>query len=156
MLIKRPRRNRKTAAIRSLVEETVLHVSDLVSPFFLLPGENRSEDIPSMPGIQRLSIDLILKQAEQLHCQGIPAIALFPVIPHEEKDPVGSAALNPQGVVPSALEMLKKEIPSLCVIADIALDPFTSHGHDGLVNGDNHILNDPTVELLAEIALLYA
>jgi porphobilinogen synthase len=156
MLTKRPRRNRKTAAIRSLVEETVLHAADLVAPFFLLPGENRAEDIPSMPGIQRLSIDLILKQAEKLHRQGIPAVALFPVIPHEEKDPIGSAALDPQGVVPRALEILKKEIPSLCVIADIALDPFTSHGHDGLVSDDQHILNDPTVELLAEMALLYA
>lgn len=156
MIIKRPRRNRKTLAIRSLVEETVLHPADFVAPFFLLPGVNRTEPIPSLPGIYRLSADLILKEAEKLHRQGVPAIALFPVIPNEEKDPTGRAALNPQGLVPAALEYLKREIPTLCVVADIALDPFTSHGHDGLVNDRQEILNDPTVELLAQIALLYA
>lgn len=156
MLIKRPRRNRKSPAIRSLVEETVLHPADFVAPFFLLPGEGRSEDISSMPGIQRLSIDLILKRAEELHAEGVPAIALFPVIPLQKKDPAGSAALHPQGVLPRALAILKKEIPSLCVIADIALDPFTSHGHDGLVNEREEILNDPTVEILTKMALVYA
>jgi porphobilinogen synthase len=156
MLVKRPRRNRKTQAIRSLVEETVLYPSDFVMPFLLLPGENQIQDIPSFPGVSRLSVDHIVKQAEQIHRQGVPAIALFPVIPKEEKDPKGLAALNPKGLIPTAVAYIKREIPSLCVITDIALDPFTSHGHDGLVDEREEILNDPTVELLAQMALIHA
>ncbi len=156
MLYKRPRRNRKTPSIRSLVEETILRPADLVAPFFLLPGENRSVPITSMPGINRLSADLILKQAESLHAAGIPAIALFPVLNSEKKDPEASAALEENGLVPQAIALLKQEIPSLCVITDLALDPFTSHGHDGIVNEKGDVLNDPTVETLAKMAVVHA
>src|ERR1700733_14347613 len=156
MLLKRPRRNRKMQAIRSLIEETILRPSDFVVPFFLLPGENQRQSIPSMPGIYRLSADLVLKEAEELHRQGIPAIALFPIIAPEDKDPTGRAALDPKGPLPATIAFIKKRIPSLCVITDIALDPYTSHGHDGLVNENTEVMNDPTVEILAQIALLHA
>jgi porphobilinogen synthase len=155
-LIKRPRRNRKSQAIRSLVQETVLRPCDLVVPFFLLPGHNRKEEIPTLPGIYRLSADLILKEAERLHRLNIPAIALFPVIPKEEKDLRAIAALDPEGLVPSAVQYIKREIPSICVITDIALDPFTSHGHDGLIDEKGEVLNDITIEMLAQISLLHA
>ena len=156
MLLKRPRRNRKSKAIRCLVEETVLRPCDLVMPFFLLPGEKRREEIPTLPGIYRLSLDEILQEAETYYRQGISALALFPVIPKEEKDPLARAALDPKGLVPTAVKTLKRALPDLCVITDIALDPYTSHGHDGLVSENKEILNDPTVELLARMALLHA
>ena len=156
MLIKRPRRNRKTPAIRSLIEETILRPEDFVAPFFLLPGENRKEEIATLPGVHRLSVDQIIREAEQLHRHNIPAIALFPVISHEEKDLQGTLALHPEGLVPQAIQQIKREIPSLCVITDIALDPFTSHGHDGVVDDRGEVVNDATVELLAQMALLHA
>ena len=155
MLVKRPRRNRRTHAIRSLVEETALHPSDLVMPFFLLPGEKRKEQIATLPGLHRFSLDLLLKEAEKWHSQKIPAIALFPVIPPAEKDGLATSALNPEGLIPQAVQRIKREIPSLCVITDIALDPFTSHGHDGLIDDNGVILNDPTVELLARMAVVH-
>ncbi len=153
---KRPRRNRKTPAIRSLVEETLLRPADLVAPFFLLAGEKQKQQIASMPGVERLSIDHVLKEAEALHASGVPAIALFPVICPEEKNPQASAALHEEGLVPRALAILKREIPSLCIITDLALDPFTSHGHDGIVNEKGDVLNDATVEILAQMALVHA
>ncbi len=156
IFIKRPHRNRKTQAIRSLVEETVLHPSDFVMPFFLLPGENRKEEILTLPGVHRLSLDLLLKEAEKFHRQNIPAISLFPVISKEEKDIYATAAINPDGLIPKAARALKREIPSLCVITDVALDPFTSHGHDGLVNDRGEILNDATVKLLSQMAIVHA
>ncbi len=156
MLIKRPRRNRKTSAIRSLVEETILRPEDFVAPFFVLPGTNRKEEISTLPGIHRLSIDLILQEAEHLHKQRIPAIALFPVIPTSEKNPHGTLALDPQGIIPRAISEIKRTIPSLCIITDIALDPFTSHGHDGVIDERGEVMNDETVSLLAKMALLHA
>lgn len=155
-MLKRPRRNRKSPAVRSLIAETVLQPCDLVMPFFLLDGQKRKDEIPSLPHVYRLSLDLLLKEAESLHRRGVPAIALFPVIASEQKDPHGSAALNPDGLIPRAVERLKAEIPSLCVITDIALDPFTSHGHDGLVNDQKEIINDATIAILSELALLHA
>lgn len=155
-MLKRPRRNRRSPAIRSLIEETMLRPSDLVVPFFVLPGKNRQEEITTLPGIYKLSIDHIVKKASMLHKRGIPAILLFPVIPPDLKDAEGSGALLKEGVLPTAIEILKKEIPSLCLIADLALDPFTSHGHDGLVSAQGEILNDETVERLSDIALIYA
>jgi porphobilinogen synthase len=125
-------------------------------PFFLLPGKNVKQEIPTLPGICRLSADLIVEEAERLHRQKVPAIALFPVIPREEKDAQASAALQPHGLIPSAVRLIKKEIPSLCVITDVALDPFTSHGHDGLIDAQGEVLNDPTVALLSQIALIHA
>ncbi|HSW87240.1 MAG TPA: porphobilinogen synthase [Rhabdochlamydiaceae bacterium] len=156
MLIKRPRRNRKTVAIRSLVRETVLLPSDLAVPFFVLEGTREKQAISSMPGIHRMSADLILAEAEILHSQGIPAIALFPVIDPLEKDPFGQAALDPEGVLPKTIKMIKQELPSLCVITDVALDPYTSHGHDGIIDESGDVLNDATVEILAHLSLLHA
>jgi porphobilinogen synthase len=156
MLVKRPRRNRKLPSIRSLVEETVLLPSDLVVPFFLLPGSDQKQAIQTLPGIFRLSVDHVLKEVERLYAKGIQAVMLFPVVSTEHKDPYAQAALNENGVILHAIRALKQQFPSLCVMADIALDPFTSHGHDGLVNGEGQVMNDETVELLAKVALLYA
>lgn len=154
MIIHRTRRNRKTAAIRKLVEETSLRPADFVMPFFVIEGENRREEIKSLPGVYRLSIDLVLKEAEKYHKLGVPAIALFPVTEPAKKDAMGSEALNENGLTPRALEALKTEIPSLCLITDIALDPFTSHGHDGVVDSDGDVLNDATVDILCKMSTL--
>lgn len=155
-LLQRPRRNRKTKAIRALIEETHLRAQDLVAPFFLIPGPSREEAIPALPGVCRLTLDILISEAERLHAAGIPAIALFPVIGREEKDETASYALNEDGLIPTALQLLKQELPSLCVITDIALDPFTSHGHDGLIDSQGEVINDATVEILAQMALLHA
>jgi len=156
MLVVRPRRNRRSPAIRQLVEETVLRPADFVVPFFIREGENKQDPIESLPGLFRLSIDHVLREAESLHKKGIPSIALFPVIDPSKKDLNGSAALDENGLIPRAIETLKREIPSLCLITDIALDPFTSHGHDGIVNTQGHIINDATVDILSQMASLYA
>lgn len=155
-LPKRPRRNRKSPAVRSLVQENSLQASDLIVPFFVLEGEKRKEPITSMPLINRLSVDLVLKEAELLHAQGIPAIALFPVIDPKLRDNQGSEAWNPHSLIPRSIQRLKQEIPSLCVISDIALDPFTSHGHDGIVNSQGVIDNDTTLDVLVRQAICYA
>lgn len=152
----RPRRNRRTAAIRALVRENHLLPSDLVAPFFLRHGKKEREPIPSLPGIYRLSLDQILKEAEELHRRGIGAIALFPVIEPSLKDPEGAEALSWEGLIPEAIRTLKSELPNLCLITDIALDPYTSHGHDGLLNEAGDVANDTTVDILAKMALLHA
>ncbi len=155
-ILKRPRRNRKSPAIRSLVQETHLHASDLIVPFFILEGTNIRQPIQAMPGIDRLSIDLLIKEAELLHAQGIPAIALFPVIDPSLKDEIGSEGWNPNSLIVRAIYQLKKEIPSLSLITDIALDPFTSHGHDGIVNDKGEIVNDESLDALVKQAICYA
>ncbi len=156
MLLIRPRRNRRTPAIRQLVEETALRPADFVVPFFVIEGENTREEIPSLPGISRLSIDQIVHEAEALHRKGILSIALFPVITPSLKDEKGSYALNEKGLIPRALQKLKQEIPPLCLITDIALDPFTSHGHDGVVDPSGYVLNESTIAILTEMACLLA
>lgn len=153
--LERPRRNRMSEAIRSLACETRLHPGDFVAPFFLVPGENQRIPIASMPGIERLSIDLLLKRLENLRPMGINTIDLFPVIPPELKDSMGSEALNPDGLLMQAIRAIKAEQPDLCVMIDVALDPYTDHGHDGIVE-NGKILNDPTVSVLAEMSLLAA
>ncbi|MDN3508717.1 MAG: porphobilinogen synthase [Candidatus Neptunochlamydia sp.] len=153
--LKRPRRNRKSPAVRSLVRENTLQASDLIVPFFILDGEKCRQPIPSMPQVDRLSVDLILKEAEFLHAQGIPGIALFPVIDPNLKNDRGSEAWNPYSLIPQAIQTIKREIPSLCIISDIALDPFTSHGHDGIVNPKGEIDNDTTLEALVKQAICY-
>lgn len=155
-VFKRPRRNRKSPAIRSLVQETTLQASDLIVPFFIVGGTSQRVSIPSMPGIDRLSIDLLIKEAELLHAQGIPGIVLFPVIDPSLKDPSGVEAWNPSSLIPQAIKAVKKELPSLCVINDVALDPFTSHGHDGIVSPEGEIDNDKTLDALVKQALCYA
>lgn len=152
----RPRRNRKSSSIRALVEETRLSVTDLIYPQFVLEGNGICEPINSMPGIHRFSIDTLLKEAERLVEFGILALALFPVIPKELKDPKGLESLNPNGVLQRAVREVKHHFPELCVMTDVALDPYTSHGHDGLVNETGEIINDETVKQLIQMALIQA
>jgi porphobilinogen synthase len=155
MLIKRPRRNRKTLAIRSLLAETTLLPSDFVLPVFIT-AEQEKKSLVNMPGVFAWPIEKLLKEAEIWHAKGILAIALFPIIPHEYKDINATYALSEKGLILQALQKLKKEIPSLCVITDIALDPFTSHGHDGILNEQKEVVNDKTVSILTQMALLHA
>lgn len=143
-------------AIRSMVEETLVTPADLVAPFFVVGGERRREEVENLPQVFRLSVDELVKDAEALHRKGVPAVALFPVIPKEKKDPLGLGALSEDGVIPQAIKILKQEIPSLCIITDVALDAFTSHGHDGVLNEKNEVDNDRSVEVLARMALLHA
>ena len=155
-ILKRPRRNRYTSSIRELIQETHLKPSDLILPCFIIPGEKQRQPILQMPGIERISIDYLIKEAEWLHTQGIQAISLFPAINPALKDERGSEAWNENGLIPLAIKTLKKEIPSLCIISDVALDPYTSHGHDGVVNSRGEIDNDLTLSALIKQALTYA
>lgn len=155
-LPKRPRRNRKSAAIRDLIQETYLHSHHLVAPLFVLEGENKRIPIESMPGIFRYSIDLLVQEVLELYQLGIRGIELFPVIAAEKKDAFGSEALRTNNLNERAVKAIKKACPDICVIVDIALDPFTDHGHDGLVDDEGNVLNDQTLEKLAEMALLAA
>lgn len=155
-LIKRPRRNRVSRALRSLTEETRLTKSDLVAPFFVMEGIHQKQALNSLPNHSCLSVDYLVQEALRLHTAGIPAIILFPCIPQEDKDDWGSYALREEGILPRAIQTLKKEIPSLCVMTDLALDPFTAHGHDGVVSEAGEILNDETIKILSEVALIYA
>jgi porphobilinogen synthase len=155
-LIYRPRRNRKSHAIRSLVQETRLHPSDLIYPLFVTGGIGIRDEIKSLPGIFRMSIDSLLKEVDRAVEIGIQAVALFPVIPSEKKDLMASECVNPRGLLQEAIRKIKEAFPDLCLIADVALDPYTSHGHDGLVDGGGGILNDETVEILVQMALIQA
>ncbi len=152
----RPRRLRRNSFTRNLVREHALTPSDLIYPVFVLDGQNQRQDVKSMPGVQRLSIDLLLPVAEQCVKLGIPAMALFPVIEPSLKTPDGQEAWNPQGLVPRCVRELKKRFPQLGVMTDVALDPFTSHGQDGVLDDSNYILNDATVALLVKQALVQA
>lgn len=154
-MLTRPRRNRKSPAVRSLVEETVLRPADLVAPFFIVSGEKKRVSLETMSGIERLSPDELLRDVEKLHKKGLAAVALFPIVAAEEKDDNGSKALDPDGALPQAVRLLKKEIPSLCVFTDVALDAFTSHGHDGLIH-QNDVDNDSTIPVLEKMALVHA
>jgi len=155
-LSRRPRRNRKSPAIRALLQETRLHPSNFVAPLFVLDGKSIKQPIKSMPGINRLSIDLLLKEVEALLKLGIRAVDLFPVIPVEKKDPSGSVALQEDNLIVRAVNALKTEFPELCVMVDIALDPFTDHGHDGVIDENGYVINDATVEILAKMSVLAA
>ncbi len=155
-LYHRPRRLRRTEGLRKLVAENQLSAADLIYPVFLLPGNNRSEAVSSMPGVQRLSLDLLFAKAEQCLKYGVPVMALFPVIETALKTPNGDEALNPQGLVPTAVQALKSRFPELMLLTDVALDPFTSHGQDGLIDDTGYVLNDETVSVLQQQALLQA
>ncbi len=152
----RLRRNRKSEALRSMTRETELAASDLIAPLFLIAGSSRRQLISGMPGIERLTLDLLLREAEALHRLGVQAIALFPCIDPSLRSDDASEAWNEEGLMACAIRALKKEIPSLCIIADVALDPFTSHGHDGLVDSAGSIANDETVGCLVQMALMQA
>ena len=152
----RPRRLRRDAAIRALVRESCLAPADLIYPVFVLDGHDRAEDVASMPGVRRLSLDRLYAQAEACLSLRIPVMALFPVIDAALKTPDGREALNPDGLVPRAVQALKQRFPDLALLTDVALDPFTSHGQDGLIDDSGYVLNDETVEALVQQALSHA
>lgn len=152
----RPRRMRADAFSRRLMRECHLAVDDLILPLFVCEGKQIAVDVGSMPGVQRLSIDRLLDLAEQAHALGIPAIALFPVTPPEAKSDDASEAFNSNGLAQRAVRTLKKHLPDLGVITDVALDPFTSHGQDGLMDAAGYIVNDATVDVLVRQALSHA
>jgi porphobilinogen synthase len=154
MLI-RPRRLRYTPAIRRLVRETELTVNDLIYPLFIMEGENQKVAIPSMPDCYRYSLDLLLKEVVNAYNLGINAIALFPLIAEDKKDNFGRESYNPDGLVPRAVKAIKKEVPEIIIITDVALDPFSIYGHDGIVE-DGKILNDETLEVLVKMSLSQA
>jgi porphobilinogen synthase len=152
----RPRRLRRDAATRALVREHRLAAEDLILPVFVLDGQGQTQDVASMPGVQRLSVDRLLPVAEACVQLGVPVMALFPVIDPSLKTPDGREATNPDGLVPRAVRELKARFPSLSLLTDVALDPFTSHGQDGLLDDTGYILNDATVDLLTRQALVQA
>ncbi|MGK7908230.1 MAG: porphobilinogen synthase [Synechococcus sp.] len=151
----RPRRLRRTAAIRDMVQETDLTVKDLIYPLFVMEGENTREEVGSMPGSYRYTLDLLLKEVQEAYDLGIRAIALFPAVPEEKKDSHGSESFNPDGLIPQALRAIKASTPDITLITDVALDPYNIDGHDGIVQ-DGVILNDETVEVLVKQALCQA
>ena len=152
----RPRRLRRDAFTRDLVREHRLHASDLIFPVFVLDGQGHSQDVASMPGVQRLSIDRLLPLAEACVSLGVPVMALFPVIDPALKTPDGREATNPDGLVPRVVRAIKDRFPQLGLLTDVALDPFTSHGQDGLLDDTGYILNDETVAVLRAQALVQA
>ena len=152
----RPRRLRRDEFTRALVREHAVTVNDLILPVFVLPGKNKTENIASMPGVQRLSLDQLLPVADECVRLGIPVMALFPVIDPKHKSEDGAEAVNPQGLVPKVVRELKKRFPELGILTDVALDPYTSHGQDGVRDASGYILNDETVKILAQQALVQA
>lgn len=154
--IQRPRRLRKDAFSRNLMRENNLTAHDLIYPCFVLDGQQQKQAVSSMPGVNRLSIDLLLKEAEIIHNLGVPAIALFPVTPDDVKTLDAREAYNPEGLAQRTVRALKAEFPELGVITDVALDPFTTHGQDGLIDDNGYIVNDETVEVLIKQALSHA
>lgn len=152
----RPRRMRRDDFSRRLMRESHLSVDDLIYPMFVLEGSQQREQIASMPGIERISIDLLLEEAAELVSLGIPAIALFPVTPATCKSLDATEAYNPDGLAQRAVRALKAQFPLLGVITDVALDPFTTHGQDGLIDEHGYVLNDETVEVLAKQAISHA
>jgi porphobilinogen synthase len=152
----RMRRMRKDAFSRAMMREHVLTPADLIYPVFVLDGKNQREKVASMPGVERLSVDLLLGVAEDCVELGIPVIALFPVIHASLKTPDGIEAINPEGLVPRAVRELKQRFPELGILTDVALDPYTSHGQDGLITADGYVLNDETSAILVKQALTQA
>lgn len=156
-LIRRPRRLRRTPAIRDMVRETVLTPEDLIAPLFVIDGEGEPEPVESMPGVSRLTIPDLIRECRELRGLGIPAAALFPRMDPVLKDARGTAALDPDGLTLRAVRAVKEAVPDLALLTDIALDPFTTHGHDGVLNTrETDVDNDATVEILCEMAVLHA
>lgn len=153
---KRMRRLRRDEFSRRLMRENQLLTDDFIYPVFVLNGKNREEKIPSMPGVIRQSADMLMHQAEKCLQLGIPALAIFPVIEPSQKSLTAAEALNPEGLIPQIVSKLKKHFPELGIITDIALDPYTSHGQDGLVDANGYVMNDETVKILAQQALVHA
>jgi porphobilinogen synthase len=152
----RPRRNRRLAWIRDLLAQTSLQASDLIMPFFVIEGKNKKEAINTLSGQFRFSIDLLVREVIKARDLGIKAIMVFPVVDTKLKTKEGGEAYNPQNLICAAVKALKKQVPEIGVICDVALDPYTSHGHDGLVGSDGLVLNDETIEILCKQALVQA
>ncbi len=152
----RKRRMRRDDFSRRLMRENVLTANDLIYPMFILEGENQREQVASMPGVERVSIDLLLKEAEELVALGIPMVALFPVTPQEKKSLNAEEAYNPDGLAQRAVRALRENFPELGVMTDVALDPFTTHGQDGIIDDTGYVMNDITVEVLVKQALSHA
>jgi porphobilinogen synthase len=152
----RPRRMRRDAFSRNMMRENILTAHDLIYPVFVLEGSKQRQTVSSMPGVERLSLDLLLPVAEDCVKLGIPVMALFPVVNSSLKNATGDEAWNPKGLVPTVVAALKKEFPNLGIMTDVALDPYTSHGQDGLLDGSGYIVNDTTTAVLVKQALVQA
>jgi len=156
-LIQRPRRNRKNEAIRSLVRENIVTADDLIAPFFVLGGKGIKDPIASMPGQFRFSLDLLIEEVKELHSLGIKCISLFPAIEEKLKDSWAKESTNPDGLYPHAIKTLKEAIPEMVIMTDVAMDPYSSDGHDGIVDPQTgEIVNDQTLEILASMAVTQA
>ena len=151
----RGRRLRQNENIRNLVEETSISVNDLIMPIFLIDGKNKVEKVPSMPGIHRKTLDKQLEDIKSAIDLGINAIIIFPAVDEKLKDPLGKEALNKKGLIPKSIRAIKKAFPRILIITDVALDPYNSEGHDGVLK-DGEILNDKTVEILCRQACIHA
>ncbi|MBS1269155.1 MAG: Delta-aminolevulinic acid dehydratase [Gammaproteobacteria bacterium] len=152
----RLRRMRRDEFSRRLMRENRITLDDLIQPYFVIEGENDSEAVPSMPGIERLTIDRLVKEVGRIANLGVPAIALFPVVGAEGKSDDAAEAYNPDGLVQRAVKILKEALPEVGVVTDVALDPYTSHGQDGLIDDTGYVVNDPTVDVLVKQALSHA
>ncbi|NOG31320.1 porphobilinogen synthase [Halomonas sp. TBZ9] len=152
----RMRRMRRDAFSRRLMQENSLSAADLILPMFVLEGENQRQAVPSMPGVERLSLDLLIEQAREAYALGIPALALFPVVGPEQKSELAEEAYNSAGLVQRSVRALKAALPELGIITDVALDPYTSHGQDGIIDEQGYVINDRTVDTLLKQALSHA
>jgi porphobilinogen synthase len=152
---RRLRRTRRTDWLRRMVRESALSVDDLIWPLFVIEGENTREEVSSMPGVERLSVDLAVAAVREAAALGVPAVALFPQVPMAKRDATGANALDPGNLVCTACRAIKDAVPEIGIITDVALDPYTSHGHDGVLIGDE-VANDATVEILVQQALIQA
>ena len=153
---RRMRRMRRNKFSRELMSENRLHASDLIYPVFILEGKGQSESVPSMPGVERLSVDLLIEKASHLHQLGLQMIALFPVVDSSKKSLLAEESYNTEGLVQRAVRQLKKALPELGIMTDVALDPYTSHGQDGLLDELGYVVNDQTVEVLVKQAISHA
>jgi len=152
----RPRRNRISPGIRALVRENEVKVTDLIMPLFVIDGTNQSIEIDSMPGIYRFSLDLLIKECEELYALGVQGVVIFPALDDSKKDKLASEGTNPEGLYLRTLAAVKKAVPGLTVITDVAMDPYSSDGHDGMVSEEGEILNDETLPILAKMAVAQA
>ena len=155
-LVQRPRRLRRTDAMRRMTCETQLTVNDLIYPLFVMEGENTKVEVASMPGSYRYTLDLLLKEVTEAHALGIPAIALFPLVAEDKKDNAGTESYNSDGLIQRTVRAIKQEVPDIMIVTDVALDPFSTKGHDGIVSDQGEILNDETVEVLVKQAVSQA
>ncbi|MGB5630813.1 MAG: porphobilinogen synthase [Woeseiaceae bacterium] len=152
----RMRRNRRTPALRKMVQESTLSSADFIYPVFVLEGKGNEQDVASMPGVSRKSIDLLLKELRVARDLGIPSVALFPVIDQDKKSLDGEECANPDGLVQRTVKAIKAELPELAVVTDVALDPYTTHGQDGIIDKNGYVLNDVTVDMLVRQAVSHA